>query len=187
MPGDDWQRFANLRAYLANMYAHPGKKLLFMGSELAQHREWSHDRSLDWHLLEHAPHRGMQALVRDLNALYQCTPALYEVDFSGEGFEWIDWDDRDNSVLSWLRRDASGKFVICVSNLTPIVRHDFRMGVPEDGTYHELLNTDDERYGGSGIGNTEMHAGQHGNHGRDYSIALTLPPLSTVILGTHPE
>jgi 1,4-alpha-glucan branching enzyme len=186
MPGDDWQRFANLRAYLANMYAHPGKKLLFMGSELAQHREWSHDRSLDWHLLEHAPHRGMQALVRDLNALYQCTPALYEVDFSGQGFEWIDWDDRDNSVLSWLRRDASGKFVICVSNLTPIVRHDFRVGVPADGTYHELLNTDDERYGGSGIGNPEVHAGQHGSHGRDHFIALILPPLSTVIIGTHP-
>jgi len=187
MPGDDWQRFANLRAYLANMYAHPGKKLLFMGSEIAQHREWSHDRSLDWHLLEHAPHRGMQALVHDLNALYRCTPPLYEVDFSAEGFEWIDWDDRDSSVLSWLRRDTSGNFVICVSNMTPIVRHDFRMGVPVGGTYRELLNTDDERYGGSGIRNDEMHAGQHGSHGRDFSIALTLPPLSTVILGTHAE
>jgi len=184
MPGDDWQRFANLRAYLANMYAHPGKKLLFMGSELAQHREWSHDRSLDWHLLEHAPHRGMQALVRDLNALYQGTSALYAVDFAGEGFEWIDWDDRDNSVFSWLRRDASGNFVICVSNMTPIVRHDFRMGVPAGGDYRELLNTDDEHYGGSGIRNTDRHAEQHGSHGRDYSITLTLPPLSTVILGT---
>jgi 1,4-alpha-glucan branching enzyme len=185
MPGDDWQRFANLRAYLASMYAHPGKKLLFMGSELAQHREWSHDGSLDWHLLEHAPHRGMQALVHDLNALYQCTPALYEIDFAGEGFEWIDWDDRDNSVLSWLRRDTSGNFVICVSNMTPIVRHDFRMGVPQGGTYNELLNTDDERYGGSGIQSADILAEQNGSHGREFSIALTLPPLSTVILGAH--
>ena len=187
MPGDDWQRFANLRAYLANMYAHPGKKLLFMGSEIAQHREWSHDRSLDWHLLEHAPHQGMQTLVHDLNALYRCTPPLYEVDFSADGFEWIDWDDRDSSILSWLRRDTSGNFVICVSNMTPIVRHDFRMGVPTGGTYRELLNTDDERYGGSGIRNAEMHAGQQGSHGREFSIALTLPPLSTVILGAHTE
>ena len=183
MPGDHWQQFANLRAYFACMYAHPGKKLLFMGSELAQHQEWSHDRSLDWHLLENAPHRGMQALVRDLNTLYQHTPALYEVDFSDAGFEWISWDDRDNSVLSWLRRDASGNFVICVSNLTPIVRHDFRIGVPMSGTYRELINTDDERYSGSGIGNRDLEAVAVGDHGRDHSIALTLPALSTVILG----
>jgi 1,4-alpha-glucan branching enzyme len=185
MPGDDWQRFANLRAYLANMYVHPGKKLLFMGSELAQHQEWSHDRSLDWHLLEYAPHRGMQSLVHDLNALYRRTPALYEIDFAGDGFEWIDWDDRDSSVFSWLRRDASGNFVICVSNMTPIVRHDFRLGVPAGGAYRELLNTDDAHYGGSGVRNADLHAGQSGSHGRDNSIVLTLPPLTTVILGTH--
>jgi 1,4-alpha-glucan branching enzyme len=183
MPGDDWQRFANLRAYLAGMYAHPGKKLLFMGSELAQHQEWSHDRSLDWHLLELAPHRGMQALVRNLNALYRHTPALYETDFADAGFEWISWEDRDNSVLIWLRRDTSGNFVICVSNLTPVVRHDFRMGVPEGGTYRELLNSDDLEYGGSGIRNRDVAAEQYGSHGRDYSLVLTLPPLSTVILG----
>ena len=129
----------------------------------------------------------MQALVHDLNALYQGTPALYEVDFSGAGFEWIDWDDRDSSVFSWLRRDASGNFVICVSNMTPIVRHDFRMGVPTGGMYRELLNTDDERYGGGGILNAEKHAEPHGSHGRDFSIALTLPPLSTVFFGTYAE
>ena len=186
MPGDDWQRFANLRAYLASMYAHPGKKLLFMGSELAQHREWSHDRSLDWHLLEHAPHHGMQALVRDLNVLYRNTPALFEIDFSDAGFEWINWDDRDNSILSWLRRDATGNFVICVSNMTPVVRHDFRIGVPVGGTYQERLNTDDLRYGGSGIGNADVEADTQGSHGRDFSVALTLPPLSTLILGPLP-
>jgi len=152
--------------------------------ELAQYQEWGHDRSLDWNLLEYPNHAGVQRLVRDLNNIYRDMPALHEVDFSGDGFEWIDWDDRDNSVFSWLRRDASGNFVICVSNMTPIVRHDFRMGVPAGGDYRELLNTDDEHYGGSGIRNTDRHAEQHGSHGRDYSITLTLPPLSTVILGT---
>ena len=183
MPGDEWQRFANLRAYLASMYTHPGKKLLFMGSELAPYDEWNHDRSLDWHLLEFAPHRGVQSLVRDLNALYRGTPALYEIDFSDSGFEWIDWGDRDNSVLSWLRRDTLGNFVISVSNLTPVVRHDFRIGVPAGGPLRELLNTDDGRYGGSGILNGEIAASAPGTHGRDFSISLTLPPLATVILG----
>jgi len=183
MPGDEWQRYANLRAYYACMYAHPGKKLLFMGSEIAPYDEWSHDRSLDWHLLQYAPHRGIQDLVRNLNALYRSTPALYEIDFTGDGFEWIDWGDRDNSVLSWLRRDRSGNFVICVSNLTPVVRHDFRIGVPMAGTYRELLNTDDLLYGGSGLLNADRQAGAPGSHGRDCSITLTLPPLATVILG----
>jgi 1,4-alpha-glucan branching enzyme len=182
MPGDDWQRFANLRAYLAGMYAHPGKKLLFMGSELAQQSEWNHDRSLDWQLLEHAPHWGMQALIRDLNALYRSTPALYEIDFAPAGFEWIAWDDRDNSVLIWRRLDASGNFVICVSNLTPVVRHDFRIGVPEGGRYHEIMNTDDEKYGGSGVGNDDVEAEPVGSHGREYSVAVTLPALATLML-----
>jgi 1,4-alpha-glucan branching enzyme len=183
MPGDEWQRFANLRAYLGSMYAHPGKKLLFMGSELAPYDEWSHDRSLDWHLLDFAPHKGVQSLVRDLNALYRCTPALYEIDFTDAGFEWIDWGDRDNSVFSWLRRDASGNFVICVSNLTPVVRHDFRIGVPEGGRYRELLNSDDSRYGGSGVRNGELEASGTGMHGREFSVGMTLPALATVILG----
>ena len=182
MPGDEWQRFANLRAYLASMFTHPGKKLLFMGSELAPYDEWNHDRSLDWHLLQYAPHQGVQALVRDLNALYRGTPSLHEIDFAGDGFEWISWDDRDNSVLSWLRRDTSGNFVISVSNMTPVVRHDFRIGVPAAGRYRELLNTDDERYGGSGILNGELEASGPGMHGRDVAISLALPPLATVVL-----
>ncbi|MEM8817805.1 MAG: 1,4-alpha-glucan branching protein GlgB [Pseudomonadota bacterium] len=183
MPGDDWQRFANLRAYYTNMFAHPGKKLLFMGNDIAQAQEWSHDRSLDWHLLEFAPHRGIQSLLRDLNAVYRETPALYERDFSEDGFEWLDWEDRDNSILAWLRRDHHGGFAICISNFTPVVRQDYRLGVPEDGRYRELLNSDDERYGGSGIRNAPVQAETAAAHGRPYSIRLSVPPLATIIIG----
>jgi 1,4-alpha-glucan branching enzyme len=183
MPGDDWQKFANLRAYLGSMFCHPGKKLLFMGSELAQHREWDHDRSLDWHLLEHPSHSGMQKLVRDLNRLYSETPALYQRDFSQDGFEWIDWEDRDSSVLSWLRRDHDGNIVVCVTNFTPVIRYDYRLGVPEGGTYVELINTDSAEYGGSDKGNTgRIDAEKHASNGRPYSLSLTLPPLTTLIL-----
>jgi 1,4-alpha-glucan branching enzyme len=182
MPGDDWQQFANLRAYFGFMYAHPGKKLLFMGSELAQRKEWNHDRSLDWHLLEHAAHAGVHRFVCDLNALYRRTPALHEIDFSPDGFEWLDWNDRQNSVLSWLRRGRDGSHVICITNLTPVVRHAFRIGVPEAGRYGELLNSDDLRYGGSGIRNPAVVADAPGVHGRRVSITLRLPPLATIIL-----
>jgi 1,4-alpha-glucan branching enzyme len=182
MPGDEWQQFANLRAYFTFMYGHPGKKLLFMGSELAQRHEWNHDRSLDWHLLEYGLHAGVQRLVFDLNALYRCTPALHEVDFSPAGFEWVDWDDRDNSVLSWLRRARDGRFVLCVTNLTPVVREAFRIGVPEAGRYVELLNSDASRYGGSGVANPATDSGLRGAHGRPHAITLTLPPLATLIL-----
>jgi 1,4-alpha-glucan branching enzyme len=183
MPGDEWQRFANLRAYYGLMFAHPGKKLLFMGDEFGQYAEWNHDLSLDWHLLEYPVHQGVQRLVRDLNALYRATPALHEVDFSGEGFEWIAWDDRDNSTLSWIRRDRSGGFVICLTNLTPVVRHDYRIGVPADGRYRELLNTDAAVYGGSGLYNAGPEAVDVGSHGRPFSMAVTLPALTTLILG----
>ena len=182
MPGDDWSKFANLRAYFANMYAHPGKKLLFMGAEIAQHQEWSHDRSLDWHLLEHPNHRGVQSLVRDLNLLYRGTPALYEVDFSPDGFEWIDWGDNTNSVLSWIRRDAAGNAVVCVSNFTPVVRHDYRIGITDKHSYSETLNTDAEEYGGSGVSNALIVADETPSHGKPYSLCLTLPPLATLIL-----
>ena len=182
MPGDDWQRFANLRAYFANMFAHPGKKLLFMGSEIAQYQEWSHDRSLDWHLLEYPNHSGVQRLIRDLNRLYRSIPALYEIDFEGSGFQWIAWNDRDNSILSWIRRDRSGGFVVCVSNFTPVVRPDFRIGVPRPGRYRERLNSDAECYGGSGIGNHDLVAGEPGRQDQPCSLVLTLPPLATLIL-----
>jgi 1,4-alpha-glucan branching enzyme len=182
MPGDGWQQFANLRAYYAFMYAHPGKKLTFMGNEIAQHREWNHDQSLDWHLLEHLPHKGIQRLVRDLNILYRDTRALHELDSSPDGFEWIDWNDSDNSVLSWLRKDSAGAFVVAVTNLTPIVRDDYQLGVPLDGEYVELLNTDDECYGGSGLTNDAAQAESDEHHGRPYSIHLRLPPLATIFL-----
>ena len=183
MPGDDWQRFANLRAYYTSMYAHPGKKLLFMGNEIAQHDEWSHDRSLDWHLLDFEPHAGVQRLVRDLNTAYKATPALHEIDFAGDGFEWINWDDRDNSVFSWLRRDRSGGFVICIVNMTPIVRENYRIGVPVGGRYRVLLNSDNPEYGGSGVGAPVSDAWEQEYLGKPYSLQLTLPPLATVIIG----
>jgi 1,4-alpha-glucan branching enzyme len=182
MPGDEWQRFANLRAYLASMFAHPGKKLLFMGSELASYQEWNHDQSLDWHLLDYDLHRGVQNLLRDLNALYRRTPALFEVDFDAAGFEWIEWNDRDNSILSWIRRDKSGGYVICVTNFTPVVRYDYGLGVPEQGRFDEIMNTDSEHYAGSGITNGVLETRDEGAQGRPYSLQLTIPPLATIIL-----
>ncbi|MEM9207609.1 MAG: 1,4-alpha-glucan branching protein GlgB [Pseudomonadota bacterium] len=182
MPGDEWQRFANLRAYFASMFAHPGKKLLFMGSEIAQAREWSHDRSLDWHLLQYDFHAGIQRLLRDLNSVYRDTPALHEIDFRDAGFEWIDWGDRDHSVLSWLRRDSRGGHALCVTNFTPVVREGFRIGVPEHTSYREILNTDSEFYGGGNVGNPPTHSDGDGAHGRPHALTLTLPPLSTLIL-----
>ncbi len=182
MPGDRWQQLANLRAYYGAMFAHPGKKLLFMGNEIAQEREWNHDQSLDWHLLNDSGHQGVQALLRDLNRLYVNTPALHEIDFDDRGFEWIDWNDRDSSVLSWLRRDAHGHFVVCVTNLTPLVRDGFKVGIPESGVYRTVLNTDDEQYGGSGAGSRTASSTSNGQHGRPFSIELTLPPLATIFL-----
>ena len=182
MPGDEWQRFANLRAYYACMYAHPGKKLLFMGAEIAQHQEWSHDRSLDWHLLEYPNHSGVQKLICDLNEIYRSTPALYENDFSGDGFEWVDWDDRDNSILSWIRRDRSGGYVICITNFTPIVRYDYRIGVSEKRPFEEIMNTDADVFGGSGTGNGELLPDDIGHRGKPHALSVTIPPLATLIL-----
>ena len=182
MPGDDWQKYANLRAYYAFMFAHPGKKLSFMGNEIGQWHEWNHNQSLDWHLLEYAPHSGVQRLVADLNRLYRSTPALHEIDFDGAGFEWIDWNNRDDSVLSWVRRDRSGGIVVCVVNLTPIVRNDFAIGVPSAGDYHVLLNSDDAQYGGSGHGETSYATRAESHHGRPNSLRLSLPPLATLII-----
>ena len=154
MPGDDWQKFANLRAYYAFMWTHPGKKLLFMGCEFAQRREWDHNSGLDWHLLREPAHAGVQRLIRDLNRLYRETPALHRLDCEAAGFEWIDSQDAANSVLAYLRRgDDGGPPVLVVCNFTPVPRHDYRIGVPEGGAWMELINTDAADYGGSGIGN----------------------------------
>jgi 1,4-alpha-glucan branching enzyme len=189
MPGDDWQRFANLRAYYGFMYGHPGKKLLFMGCEIAQEKEWDHDQSLDWHLLEQPQHKGIQTLVKDLNRVYRDTQALHELDFSHDGFEWIDWKDADSSVLCWLRKAANGEYVVCVSNFTPLVRSGYRIGVPQGGCYSELLNTDSVQYGGSGVGmSDEIHTEDIEAHGREQSLQIDLPPLATVMLKvTRPD
>ncbi|MBA2375844.1 MAG: 1,4-alpha-glucan branching protein GlgB [Actinomycetota bacterium] len=182
MPGDEWQRFANLRAYYAFMYAHPGKQLLFMGCEIAQEREWNHDRELDWELLDNESNKGIQTLVRDLNEVYKKTPALYEIDFEGSGFEWIEGGDSANSAVSFLRRDGSGNSVVAVFNFTPVVRENYRIGVPEAGNYGELMNTDEAEYGGSGVSNGVVMAEGKPSHGQPYSVSLALPPLGAVFL-----
>jgi 1,4-alpha-glucan branching enzyme len=185
MPGDRWQQLANLRAYYGFMWGHPGKKLLFMGCEFGQENEWQHDHSLDWHLLNNPAHQGLQSLVRDLNRLYAQTPALHECDTEPGGFEWIDAHDSKNSVYSWLRRGKNHtSLILVVSNFTPLVKHDFRVGVPELGIYHERLNTDSQHYGGSNVGTPfgEAAAQEIPWNGRPYSIALSLPPLATVFL-----
>ncbi|HEX2216141.1 MAG TPA: 1,4-alpha-glucan branching protein GlgB [Xanthobacteraceae bacterium] len=181
MPGDEWQRFANLRAYYGFMYGHPGKKLLFMGCEFGQEREWSHDRSLDWHLLEHTPHRGVQNLVRDLNRLYRSTPALHDLDAEGAGFEWIVGDDTEQSVFVWLRkgRDPRARCIVAV-NFTPQIRRNYRFRVPAGGRWREVLNTDAEIYGGSNVGNAGIvEAVSVGEH---FELNLVLPPLAAVFL-----
>ncbi len=185
MPGDRWQKFANLRAYLGFMFGHPGKKLLFMGCEFAQEREWNHDHSLDWHLLGDPHHEGVQRLVHDLNHLYRDTPALYQRDFDGSGFEWISHDDAERSVLSFIRRGVDGGTAIVVlCNFTPTVQRSYRVGVPHVGVYRERINTDSSHYGGSNVGAPfgEITARSFGSHGKPCSIEVDLPPLATVIL-----
>lgn len=184
MPGDHWQKFANLRAYFAFMYSQPGKKLLFMGGEFAQEREWNHDESLDWHLVDDAMHAGVQRLVRDLNHLYRGMPALHERDCEPEGFSWIDCNDAESSVISYIRRAADpGDFAVIVCNFTPVVRSAYRIGVPRAGEYLEILNTDSTHYGGSNVGNSgRVIAEQIAAHGHPQSLALTLPPLATLVL-----
>ena len=184
MPGDMWQQFGNLRLLLAYQYAHPGKKLLFMGQEIAQRQEWSETRSLDWHLLQHDSHRGIQRLASDLNKLLASEPALHQVDFDWQGFEWIDANDSDNSVYSFIRRGKNpDELLIVILNATPVVRYGYHIGVPRPGHYEEILNTDAASYDGSNVGNLGgMNAGEHAWQGRRYSLALTLPPLAAVFL-----
>ena len=184
MPGDEWQQFANLRLLFSFMYAHPGKKLIFMGAEIAQRDEWKYFESLDWHLNDFAPHKGVQLFMKDLNETYKKENALYEVDFNHTGFEWIDCSDYEGSVVSFLRWSKEYKnFVIAVFNFTPVVRHDYRLGVPFKGKYVEILNSDAEIYGGGNIGNCgEKWTNDESCMNRPYSIDISLPPLSALYL-----
>jgi 1,4-alpha-glucan branching enzyme len=182
MPGDDWQKFANLRLLLGYMYAQPGKKLLFMGGEFGQWREWAHDESLEWHLLQYLPHSGLQQWISALNRFYRGQPALYELDFDSAGFEWVDCNDVEHSVLSLMRkRRSSDNPLVVVCNFTPTTHSNYRIGVPQPGFWRELLNSDARAYGGSGQGNLGgVEAAPIPLHGRPCSLTVTLPPLSTV-------
>jgi 1,4-alpha-glucan branching enzyme len=184
MPGDDWQKFANLRLLLGYMYGHPGKKLLFMGTDIGERTEWDHDRSLDWHLLGEGMHEGVHRWVRDLNRVYRTEPSLHDTDFEAKGFEWVDFADSNNSVISFLRRDAGDQSpILVVCNCTPVPRHNYVVGVPAQGEWAELLNSDAKEYGGGGLGNlTRVTARSDPYHGRPHSVSLTLPPLAVLFL-----
>jgi 1,4-alpha-glucan branching enzyme len=184
MPGDVWQKHATLRALYGYMFAHPGKKLMFMGSEFGQWREWDHDSSLDWHLLDEPLHRGLQTWVRDLNRTYEREPSLHEVDFEGPGFSWIDCQDNENSVISLIRRARNPHdFTVMIVNFTPVPRPRYRVGVPEAGWYREILNSDAWLYGGSNMGNGGgIHTEPAVAHGFEQSLDLIVPPLGFVLL-----
>jgi 1,4-alpha-glucan branching enzyme len=184
MPGDRWQQLANLRALYAYMWAHPGKKLLFMGGELAQEGEWNHNTSIEWHLLDRPEHAGMQRLIRDLNAVYRNEPALYEVDFEPHGFRWLDANDVARNILSFLRVGRDGERVLaCIANLSPVPREHYRVGLPHGGRWREALNTDSEVYGGSNVGNYGgVEAEACPWQGQPFSAELTLPPLGVLWL-----
>jgi 1,4-alpha-glucan branching enzyme len=184
MPGDRWQKLANLRALYGYMWAHPGKKLLFMGGELAQEQEWSHERSLDWHLLADPGHAGVQALVRDLNRLYRDEPALWEVDFDPAGFQWLEPNDAAANVLAFARfsRDEE-RVLVCVCNFSPVPRAGYRLGLPRPGRWTELLNTDSSSYGGSDVGNRDgVEAAAVPWHEQPFSADVALPPLGVLWL-----
>jgi 1,4-alpha-glucan branching enzyme len=184
MPGDEWQRFANLRAYYGFMWAHPGKKLLFMGAEIAEWGEWNHDGEVSWRLLDSPRHKAVQTLVRDLNRVYATEAALHATDADPAGFSWAVADDRENSVFAFLRYGPDGaSSVLAVSNMTPVPREAYRIGVPSDGFWEEILNTDSAIYGGGNIGNGGgLVAEPVAAHGHSWSLALTLPPLATIYL-----
>ena len=183
IPGDEWQKAATLRALYGFMYTHPGKKLMFMGCEFGQRREWNHDQSLDWHLLDYPLHAGLRQFVSDLNRVYTAEPSLSELDFEPAGFQWIDCNDLENSVISFERRDASGGFVVAILNFTPVPRDGYRIGVPLAGEYHELINSDSEAYGGSNVGNAGVATTEPiASHGHNDSLRLNLPPLGFLLL-----
>ncbi|MDR3220437.1 MAG: 1,4-alpha-glucan branching protein GlgB [Candidatus Accumulibacter sp.] len=184
MPGDEWQRHANLRALYAYQFTHPGKKLLFMGNEFGQGKEWDSTGILDWYVLDYPLHQGMQRLVRNLNRLYRSEPALYRYEFDWQGFEWIDCNDAQQSVISYLRQGDDGEHLVVALNLTPVPRHDYRIGAPRGGGYREVLNTDAAIYGGSGVGNGPvlLEAEETPWMGHSHSLVLTLPPLAAIVL-----
>ena len=182
MPGDAWHKFANLRTYYGFMYCHPGKKLLFMGNEFGQEREWSHDRELDWGVLDNPANAGLQRLVRDLNLTYRAHSALHALDVRHDGFEWIAHDDASQSVLAFLRRGKDGSCVVVVCNFTPQPRHGYRIGVPHAGPWHEVINTDQSIYGGSGMGSQAGHAETVPSHSWPQSLWLDVPPLACLVL-----
>jgi 1,4-alpha-glucan branching enzyme len=181
MPGDEWQRFANLRLLYTLMFTYPGKKLLFMGCEFAQGTEWSVNRDLDWYVLDYAHHRGVQTLVKDLNHLYQNHSALYQYDFDHQGFEWIDCHDYQQSIISYRRKSASEDLIV-ILNFTPVPRENYRIGVPREGIYHEVFNSDSEYYDGSNLGNGHVHSEPQPWMNMSHSITVTLPPLAGIIL-----
>lgn len=188
MPGDVWQKFANVRLLYTYMWTHPGKKLLFMGQDFGQWDEWSEAKSIDWHLTQYEPHAKLQRLVRDLNHLYVQEPALYELDTDPYGFEWIDFYDSDNSIISYLRRDRKGDFVVVVLNMTPVPRYQYRIGTIARGFYREIFNSDSEIYGGANIGNAGgVWSDDIAWQGKPYSLSLTLPPLAGIILKLKKE
>ena len=186
MPGDPWQKFANLRMFYAWMYAHPGKKLLFQGGEIGQWAEWDHDKSVDWHLLEYPLHNGVRRLIQHLNYLYKAESAFWLNDDTYQGFEWIDFHDTDNSVVTFIRIGDPDSLILFVVNATPVPRYSYRVGAPGEGWYEEILNTDASIYGGGNIGN---YGGAHADavpwQGRSHSLCLTLPPLATIGFKKH--
>jgi 1,4-alpha-glucan branching enzyme len=184
MPGDLWQKHANLRALYGYMFGHPGKKLMFMGGEIGQWREWDAEASVDWHVLAEPLHQGLRRWVQDLNRAYRREPSLHEVDFDYQGFSWIDCHDNENSVVSFLRRAHDPRdFTVIVANFTPVSRPGYRVGVPEAGWYREVLNSDSAIYGGGNVGNSGgVHTESVAAHGHDQSITLIVPPLGFVLL-----
>jgi 1,4-alpha-glucan branching enzyme len=187
MPGDEWQRFANLRAYYGFMFGHPGKKLLFMGNEFGQENEWRHDHSLDWHLTDRPHHAGIQALIRDLNRLYRTFPALHELDCDGAGFEWLVADDAERSVFAWLRKGRrTSERCLVVVNFTPEVYRDYRIKVPFSGVWREVLNTDSAHYGGSNVGNGNSGGVRTLDEGMIPEVSLVVPPLAAIFLVPEP-
>jgi 1,4-alpha-glucan branching enzyme len=187
MPGDLWQRFANLRLLYSYMWTHPGKKVLFMGSDFAQWNEWNYETDLQWDLLQWPSHQGIQKLIADLNAVYRREPALYEQDFNGNGFEWVDCQSADDSVLVYLRKARRPEdFLVVCCNFTPVVRYHHRVGVPRGGWYQEIFNSDSHYYGGSDVGNYPgVQAEAAGHHGRPHSIQIQLPPLGLTVFKPH--